>query len=220
MMGYYPIAIDLTGKRALVVGGGEVALRKVEALLESGARVTVVAPEVAPEIERLAESGKIVLRRRNYEAGDLADAVLAIAATDDREVNLRVSEDARGANVLVNVVDDPELCSFIVPATVKRGDLVVSIITGGKSPALARRVREKIEETFGPEYGDLAELLGEVRELARDRIESQPVRERVFEAILDSEVADLLRQGRSADAHVLALEILEGFRVQGSGFTE
>jgi precorrin-2 dehydrogenase/sirohydrochlorin ferrochelatase len=219
-MGYYPIAIDLTGKRALVVGGGEVALRKVEALLESGARVTVVAPEVAPEIERLAESGKIVLRRRNYEAGDLADAVLAIAATDDREVNLRVSEDARGANVLVNVVDDPELCSFIVPATVKRGDLVVSIITGGKSPALARRVREKIEETFGPEYGDLAELLGEVRELARDRIESQPVRERVFEAILDSEVADLLRQGRSADAHVLALEILEGFRVQGSGFTE
>ena len=219
-MGYYPIAIDLTGKRALVVGGGEVALRKVEALLESGARVTVVAPEVAPEIERLAESGKIVLRRRNYEAGDLADAVLAIAATDDREVNLRVSEDARGANVLVNAVDDPELCSFIVPAMVRRGDLVVSVITGGKSPALARRVREKIEETFGPEYGDLAELLGEVRELARDRIESQPVREGVFEAILDSEVADLLRQGRSADAHVLALEILEGFRVQGSGFRE
>jgi len=219
-MGYYPIAIDLTGKRALVVGGGEVALRKVEALLESGARVTVVAPEVAPEIERLAESGKIVLRRRNYEAGDLADAVLAIAATDDREVNLRVSEDARGANVLVNAVDDPELCSFIVPAMVRRGDLVVSVITGGKSPALARRVREKIEETFGPEYADLAELLGEVRELARDRIESQPVREGVFEAILDSEVADLLRQGRSADAHVLALEILEGFRVQGSGFRE
>jgi precorrin-2 dehydrogenase/sirohydrochlorin ferrochelatase len=209
-MSYYPIAVDLTDKRVLVVGGGAVALRKVETLIEFGARVTVVAPEVTPEIEQLAESGRIELKRRAYEQKDVAERpVLAIAATDSREVNSRVSKDARAANILVNVADDPELCSFIVPAAVKRGNLTISINTAGKSPALARRVRERIEEAIGPEYGELADLLGEMRELAKQQIESQPVRERVFRSILDSEIIDLLRQGRREDARMRAVEILK-----------
>jgi len=209
-MSYYPIAVDLKDRNVLVVGGGTVALRKVETLLEFGARVTVVAPEVAPDIERLAESGRIELRRRAYERGDAAGPVLVVAATDDRAVNSRVSEDSRSANVLVNVVDDPELCTFIVPATVKRGDLVIGISTSGKSPALARRVREKIEEAIGPEYGELADLLGEMRELVKPRVESQQAREEIFRKMLDSEIPDLLRQGRRADARTLALDILDG----------
>lgn len=206
-MAYYPIALDLAGKKALVVGGGAVALRKIETLMEFGARVTVVSPEALPDIERLAGSGKITFERRGYLSMDLAGAVIVIAATDDREVNMQVSEDARAANVPVNVVDVPDLCSFIVPANVTRGDLVISITTAGKSPALARRVREKIEEMFGPEYGEFADLLGEMRELAKERIDSQQAREKIFKAILDSEVLDLLRAGRREDAHALALDI-------------
>lgn len=206
-MAYYPIAVDLTDKKVLVVGGGTVALRKVQTLIEFGARVTVVAPDVVPEIDHLSE--EVDIRRRGYEKGDLAGAILAIAATDDREVNTRVSEDARAANIPVNVVDVPDLCSFIVPATVRRGDLTISISTAGKSPALARLVREKIEEVFGPEYGEFAEIMGEMRELAKGKIDNQPEREKVFKKMLNSEMLELLREGRRDDARALALEMLE-----------
>ncbi len=209
-MPYYPIAVDLTGKKALVVGGGSVALRKVETLVEFGARVTVVSPEVCAEIDNLAGSGNVEIVRRGYESGDVAGAAMVIAATDDREVNAVVSADAKESGVLVNVVDDPELCTFIVQAVVRRGDLTISIGTSGKSPALARRVREQIEESFGPEYGDLAELMGEMRELAKDLPGSQPERERAFNKMLDSEILDLLRQGRRDDARALAMAILGG----------
>ena len=208
-MAYYPIAVDLTDQPVLVVGGGTVALRKIEMLIEFGARVTVVAPDVMPEIETLAGSGKIALKRRDYELRDIDDAILIIAATDDRGVNSRVSKDAQMANTLVNIVDDPELCSFIVPATIKRGDLTISISTAGKSPVLARRVREKIEEIFGPEYGELADLLGEIREIAKERFKEQSDRQEVFRKIVDSEVIDLLRTGKREGARSLALEILE-----------
>ncbi|MBI2842408.1 MAG: bifunctional precorrin-2 dehydrogenase/sirohydrochlorin ferrochelatase [Armatimonadetes bacterium] len=207
-MAYYPIAIDLTGRKVLVVGGGTVALRKVETLLEFGAEVTVVAPQIVPEIERLAESGSITVERREYRSEDAAGAVVIITSTDDEAVNRRVSEDALARNILVNVVDVPELCGFIVPATVKRGDLTISISTAGKSPALARRVREKIEEIFGPEYGEFADLLGEMREMAKSRIKSQPERERAFKQMLNSQILELLRAGRDQEARSLALSIV------------
>jgi precorrin-2 dehydrogenase / sirohydrochlorin ferrochelatase len=209
-MAYYPIAVDIADKPALVVGGGQVALRKVETLLEFGARVTVVSPESVSEICELADAGNITLVRRGYQPGDIDGAVLVIAATDDRTVNSRVSEDCRNAGKLVNVVDDPELCSFIVQSVVKRGDLTISIGTGGGSPALSRRIRETIEEIFGPEYARLTELMGEMREIAKQTIASQPQREAAFKRILDSDVLELLRQGRSDDARMRAMSILRG----------
>src|SRR5262245_26533707 len=136
MTHYYPIAIDLTKKKVLIVGGGKVAARKVETLLEYGADVTVVSPQVEPEIEEFAQAGKIALKKKAYETADMDGITVVIAATDDKDVNTRVSEDAMACRALVNVVDVPELCDFIVPATVKRGDLLLAIWTGGKSPAL------------------------------------------------------------------------------------
>lgn len=206
-MSYYPISVDLTGKTVLVVGGGEVALRKVERLLEYCARVLVVAPDVLPSIEILAESGKIDLRLQYYSVEDLDGVTLVIAATDDPAVNRQVSDDARTINVLVNVVDTPDLCSFIVPATVRRGDLTISISTSGKSPALAKLLRKKCEDLFGEHYGELNDLLGELRELAKSEIDSQWEREKLFNELLSSDVPDLLQNGQHEQARELALEL-------------
>lgn len=209
-MSFYPIAIDLTGKYVLVVGGGSVATGKIEALLDYGAHVKVVSPHVSDEIAEMAEKGRLTVVPREYKTGDISGSTIVIAATDVRSVNIRVSDDARAAGIPVNVVDDPELCSFISQSVVKRGDLTISIGTCGKSPALSKQVRKAIEKTIGPEYGELAELLGEMRELARTRIESQPEREKAFKRMLDSEILELIRSGKSEDARKLALEILDG----------
>jgi precorrin-2 dehydrogenase/sirohydrochlorin ferrochelatase len=210
-MAYYPIALDITDRKALVVGGGMIALRKVQTLLDFGACVMVVSSEVVTEIKTLAESGRIKFELRGYRSEDITGAAIVIAATDNREVNTQVSTDAHTANIPVNVVDAPELCSFIVPSIVKRGDLTISINTAGKSPALARQVREKIEKVIGPEYSEFANLLGEIRELAKDRIADQHIREQAFKKILASEIPDLICSGHRDDARALALEILESF---------
>ncbi|HOK54246.1 MAG TPA: bifunctional precorrin-2 dehydrogenase/sirohydrochlorin ferrochelatase [Armatimonadota bacterium] len=208
-MAYYPINIDLSGKKALVVGGGQVALRKIKTLLEAGALVTVVSPEVVPDILEFANSGKIELILRGYETGDLTGSAIAIAATDDQEVNARISRDCQAANILINVVDSPELCSFIVPAVIKRGDLTISISSAGKSPALVKRIREKIEEVIGPEYKELAELMGEIRQLAKEQLNSQAEREKLFKQMLDSDILKLIQSGQYAEARNLALKMLD-----------
>ncbi|MEN6519541.1 MAG: bifunctional precorrin-2 dehydrogenase/sirohydrochlorin ferrochelatase [Armatimonadota bacterium] len=207
-MTYYPIAVDLANKNVLVVGGGTVALRKIETLLDFGARVTVVSPCVSQDIFELTDSGRIILCERCYESSDISKCALVIAAAGDREVNLQVSEDASAAGIPVNVVDDPELCSFIVQSVVRRGDLVISIGTGGNSPALAKRVREKIEEVIGPEYEELTDLMGELREAAKSQISSQSEREEFFNKVLDSDVPELLRQGKREEARKRAFELL------------
>ncbi|MGC8833742.1 MAG: precorrin-2 dehydrogenase/sirohydrochlorin ferrochelatase family protein, partial [Armatimonadota bacterium] len=131
MESYYPVFLDLRGKRVLVVGGGQVALRKVKSLLECGAEVLVVAPEAVPDLQQMARDGRIRLVSREYTEVDLEGASLVISATDSRDVNQRVSADAQARGVFVNVVDDPELCSFIVPSVMRRGELVVAVSTGG-----------------------------------------------------------------------------------------
>ncbi|MEN6372543.1 MAG: bifunctional precorrin-2 dehydrogenase/sirohydrochlorin ferrochelatase [Armatimonadota bacterium] len=210
-MTYYPIAVDLKDKNVLVVGGGTVALRKIETLLDFGAHVTVVSPCVTQDIFELTDSGRVILCERCYESSDVGKCALVIAATNDKEVNLQVSADAQTAGVPVNVVDDPELCSFIVQSVVRRGDLVISIGTGGNSPALAKRVREKIEEVIGPEYAELTELMGELREAAKSKISSQSEREKLFDKVLDSDVPELIRQGKREEAQKLAFFMLLSF---------
>ncbi len=160
---YYPIFLNISGKRCVVVGGGQVALRKVRTLLQHGASVEVIGPDLCSELSELAERGEIHMLQRNYGTGDLQDAVIAIAATNDSNANLEVVKEARRKGVLVNVVDDPECSDFIVPSYMRRGDVTIAISTGGRSPALARKIRTKLEKDFTSEYASLALLIDEVR---------------------------------------------------------
>jgi siroheme synthase-like protein len=160
---YFPVFLDIEGKTCVVVGGGTVALRKVNALLEGGAQVTMISSSVHPDLVQLTKEKIIRVIRRKYEPGDLEKAFLVVAATDDRRINRKVAEDAKKARALVNVVDDPEPSDFIVPAVVRRGNFTLAISTGGRSPALSRKLRERLETMFGAEYSSLVELVEEIR---------------------------------------------------------
>ena len=160
----YLVNLVLEGRAALVMGAGKVALRKVEGLLQGGARVTVVAPAACPEIEALAEAGRITLHRESYRKAHLEGAFLAIAATGDEAVNGQVAQDARELGILVNVVDRPALCTFTVPATLRRGELILAVATGGRCPSLASALREELESAYGPEYAEVVALLGSLRQ--------------------------------------------------------
>jgi precorrin-2 dehydrogenase / sirohydrochlorin ferrochelatase len=160
---YYPIFLNIQGKKCVVVGGGKVGLRKVKMLLDSGANVTVISPSPHREMTKLSKERTIHLVQRDYKAGDLKGAVIAVAATDVKEINRNVAEEARKARVPVNVADDPEPSDFIIPSSFQRGDLTVAVSTAGVSPALAKKIRMKLEKSFGDEYASLLSLIGEVR---------------------------------------------------------
>ncbi len=162
---YYPVFLDIAGKRCVVIGGGQVALRKAQTLLEYGAKVEVISPELCPELAELVpmESGEISVSRRQYRSGDLKGAFLAIVATNNKETNHRIAREARSQGVLVNVVDDAEHCDFILPSLVRRGDVTIAISTAGRSPALARKLRTRLEQVFGEEYATLVRVIDEVR---------------------------------------------------------
>lgn len=202
-MGYYPIAFDVTARPCLVVGGGGIALRKVQALVEAGARVTVISPEIDTRIEDVV--GVEVIRRA-FEPGDTMGFALVFAATGNREVNVGISREASAKGIPVNVVDDPELCTFIVPAVVRRGDMMIAITTSAKAPAFGKRMRRRIEELIGEEYGPYVALLGEIREKLRDLYDTQPQREAAMNRVLDQpSILDLLREGRPEEAQEIAL---------------
>jgi precorrin-2 dehydrogenase / sirohydrochlorin ferrochelatase len=160
----YPIALVLDGKPCLVVGGGEIADGKLDALLLAGALVTVVSPEVRPRIAALAAEGQITLQQRPYQTSDLDATYLVIAATDDRPLNARVVTEARAAGILTQAVDDIPYCDFFAVAIVRRGDLQLGISTNGRSPAFARWMRERLDTELPAEYGDLLAVLGAVRD--------------------------------------------------------
>lgn len=165
---YYPVFLDLSGCRVLVVGGGQVAERKVAALLKCGAAVFVVSQNLTPGLHQMKADSRICWQARDFRPEFLAGARLAIAATDDHALNTRVSVEARRRGIFVNAVDQPQDCDFIVPAVVRRGDLQIAVSTSGRSPALAKLIREQLEEQFGPEYGDFLWVMGRVRTLILD----------------------------------------------------
>ena len=179
----------------MVVGGGEVAERKVEALVEAGARVRVIAPEVTVRIARWAEEGRIELERRPYREGDLSGAWLCVAATDDKAVQEAVFSEAEKKGIFCNVVDRPERCSFIVPSVIKRGRLQLAISTSGASPAAARRIRERLEEEFGPEWEVYLELMARWREEILARELSQEERRALFTRLALSPLPEWIRNG-------------------------
>jgi precorrin-2 dehydrogenase/sirohydrochlorin ferrochelatase len=160
---FYPVGVRIRDARCLVVGGGKVAERKVGTLLSYGARVIVVSPHVTRRLARLAAARAIALKRRRYRRSDIRGAFIVFAATDDRELNARISRDALPTGALVNVVDDPALCSFIVPAVARKGALQIAILTDGKSPSLGRRIRDRVADSLDSGYAGFLDFLGELR---------------------------------------------------------
>jgi siroheme synthase-like protein len=194
----YVACLNLKGRRALVVGAGKIGLEKIEGLLNCDARVTVVAPDAVEGFERVvADHEQIEWHRRAYRTEDLDDHFLVVAATSDNDLNRRVYADAETRAMLVNVVDVPELCNFILPAIVRRPPLTFAVSTAGASPALAKRIRNEIAESFGDEYARLAELLDEVREWAKSTLSTYDERREFFESIVnaDPDPIELLRAG-------------------------
>ena len=197
---FYIACLRLKGRRCVVVGGGEIGLEKVEGLLACDGRVVLVAPDAVPELRRLAEEGSIEWIRREYETGDLEATFIAIAATNDTDVNIAVYEDAEERAMLVNVVDVPPLCNFILPAIVRTGPLAIAISTAGASPALAKRIKRQIADEFGEPYARLAVLLNEVRGWAKGTLPTYQDRKQFFEGIVngDPDPIELLRRGDEA----------------------
>ncbi len=189
MINYYPVFLALQGKSCLVVGGGDVASRKVVSLLECGAAVRVVSPTLSPELVALANAGQISAFCRPFETDDTADASLVIAATNQLAVNRLVALHCRQEKIPVNVVDAPELCDFLVPATIRRGPLTIAVSTGGTLPAMARKIRRKLEEDFDENYGLLLAALGSARSRVLAEIADPGRRKRVFSVLA---AADLL----------------------------
>jgi siroheme synthase-like protein len=194
---FYIACLKLTGRRCLVVGGGEIGLEKVEGLLACDGRVVLVAPDAVPELRALAEEGSIEWIPREYESADLERTFIAIAATNDTDVNIRVYDDAERRAMLVNIVDVPPLCNFILPAIVRTGPLAIAISTAGASPALAKRIKAQIAAEYGEPYARLAVLLNEARGWAKGTLPTYQDRKAFFETIVNGEPdpVALLRDG-------------------------
>lgn len=194
------MSLILSRRPCLVVGGGGVAERKVLSLLACGAKVKVVSPTLTQTLREVAEKGEISYRQGEYETTDLEGIFLVIAATDRDEINRRVAAEAIARNMLVNVVDDPPHGNFYVPAVVRRGSLQIAVSTDGKSPLLARKIKEELEERYGPEYGLLVDLLGEIRHDILDNTADPRKRRDLLTAILDDQVLQLLARGELEQA--------------------
>ncbi len=192
---HYPVFLDLAGKPCLVVGGGEVAAGKVSGLLDAGARVVVVSPGIAGTLARLVATGAVAHRARELREEDLDGMALVIAATDRPEVNSAACLAARRRRILVNVVDTPSECDFYTPAVVRRGALQIAVSTEGKSPVLARRIREELEARFGPEYARYLEILGRARTESKRRGDSLPARTSALLALAESGLLSAVRAG-------------------------
>jgi precorrin-2 dehydrogenase/sirohydrochlorin ferrochelatase len=212
-MRYYPIQLDICNRPCLVVGGGAVGSRKVSTLLACGARVTVVSPEATDELRRAAGQGRITLNLREYASSDIEGMFLVVGATDDEDLNRRVSADAEHRKILCNIADRPDKCNFILPAVIARGDLVITVSTSGKSPALAKKLRRDIGRQFGEEYAVLLKLLGAARKRLLAEAHAPEAHKPLFERIVDSDILELIREGRMQAVDRLLAEVLgEGFR--------
>jgi len=213
-MKYYPVYLDLCDRPCVVIGGGAVAERKALALLEAGAEVTVISPTLTEKLLALSASGKISHLPKHYEEKDLFGEFLVIAATDSAEVNTRVARECRKKHVLVNAATRPGESNFIVPSVVERGDLLISISTSGASPALARKIRQDVEQRYGAEYGIFLDKLSLIRKRVLEEIADESSRRRVFQTIVDSDVIDLIGQGKTHEAE-LRMEELAGLKHRG-----
>jgi precorrin-2 dehydrogenase/sirohydrochlorin ferrochelatase len=214
-MKYYPVHLNIKNRRCLVVGGGAVGTRKANALLKCGAGVTVVSPAPTPQLKKLAAEGSISLRERAYQTTDLKDMFLVIGATDDDKLNRQISQDAELIGILCNIADRPEACNFILPSVVQRGDLVITISTSGQSPALAKRLRRKLEAQFGEEYSDFLHLMGAIRKKLLSEAHEPEAHKALFNQLIDSDLIELLRTGQKKEVDLLLHKLLgEGYGIE------
>jgi precorrin-2 dehydrogenase/sirohydrochlorin ferrochelatase len=205
---HYAIQLDVRGRCCLVVGGGGVGRRKAETLLDCGARVTVVSPDMAEGLQKLAGHPNLTLSRREYRTSDLEGVFLVIGASDDVTLNRRIHREAEQRSILCNIADQPELCSFILPAVVRRGDLTLTISTAGKSPAVAKKLRRQLETQFGEEYAVLLKLMGHIRKRLLAESHAPEVHKHLFEALLDGGLLDMIRENRIEAIDRLLLHVL------------
>jgi len=198
MPAYYPVFLNLEGKRCVIIGGGIIAERKISKLKETGAQVTIISPDATPTIQKMAKKGVVEWTARKYQTGDLEGAFLGIAATDVRQVNQQIFQEAEELGVVLNVVDDAELCAFIAPSIVERGPVTVAISTGGASPALARKLREAIAEAPALEWADLANVLSKARKQIKKRgVAVDPQR---WQCCLTPDLLSLAQAGKDEQA--------------------
>jgi siroheme synthase-like protein len=205
-MSYYPIWVEMTGRRCVVIGGGVVGERKVEGLLQSGAEVTLIGPDLTERLEAWAKEGAIRHVSRPYRRGDLIGCEVAFAATDDPELNATIHKDAREQKIWLNAADDPAHCDFILPAVHRRGHLTMAVSTGGGSPAAARAIRDELGKYLTDDFGQLVEIASEVRRELRER-SLRPSAES-WNAALQGDFRRLIREGKAEEAKRLLLEKL------------
>jgi len=208
-MPYYPILVALEGKKVIVVGGGAVAQRKIETLLEYGARVEVISQAVNPKLTSFLKEGKIKLVGREFQEEALEGAFMVIAATDDPSLNHKVSGMTRKKGILINAVDQPGDCNFILPSILRRGDLLIAVSTSGKSPALAKKVRERLERSFGREYELFLILMGHLREKILARGLSQDENRGLFYDLVNSPLIDTIAHNKWDEATSIINNILK-----------
>jgi len=212
-MKYYPVNLDIRNRDCLVVGGGGVGTRKVKTLVECGAAVTVVSLQASAKLDQMAADGLITLEKRAYRTTDIENKFLVIGATDDETLNRQIHADAEARNTLCNIADRPEICNFILPAIVHRGDLVLAVSTSGKSPAYAKRVRKELEKQFGAEYEPFLRLMGAIRErLLREKHEPE-AHKPLFETMINAGLLDLVRENETEQIDTLLREVVgKGYR--------
>jgi precorrin-2 dehydrogenase/sirohydrochlorin ferrochelatase len=198
---YYPIYLDIEDRDVIIIGGGNVCTRKAETMMKYGARVTVVTPDFTDELEDWARDGLLALKRKTYDASDLDGANIVIASTDDQSVNEQIAADCRARRIPVNVVDVTPLCEFIVPAIIEKGSIQIAISTGGKSPALARTLKEDLQRAIGPEYAEVNDVLGTLRDGAKRVLPTDVDRKRFFDGIIAEGIMEMLRAGKRREAY-------------------
>ncbi len=212
-MRYYPVNLDIQNRKCLVVGGGSVGTRKVMTLLNCGAIVTVVSPDVTEQLSEIANNGKIELIKRDYRSSDLDGMFLVIGATDNEELNSRIHSDSEKLNKLCNIADRPNACNFILPSIVSRGDLVIAISTSGKSPAFAKKLRKDLEKEFGMEYAEFLKLMGAIRKKLLAEAHAPEAHKPLFEQLINSGLIDMIRERRKEDTDRLLFNVLgEGYK--------
>lgn len=207
-MGYYPIFVDLNGRNALVVGGGSVAVRKIDTLLEYGAVVNVVSLELDESLKDSVDRGKINYLGKDFSEEHLSGMFLVIAATDNPDLNHQISMAAEKKGMLVNAVDQPADCNFIVPSIVKKGDLTIAVSTSGKSPALAKKIRKELTGSFGDEYDMFLRLMGHLRNEVLSEGRTQKENSMIFQKIVNSNIMNELKNGNLNRAALILSEIL------------
>jgi precorrin-2 dehydrogenase/sirohydrochlorin ferrochelatase len=212
-MKYYPLNLDINTRDCLVIGGGQVGTRKVNGLLKCGAMVSVICPDATEKIIELAAQKKIIWHKRRYQSNDMQNRFLVIGATNDEWLNRKIHKDAQALKVLCNIADRPEICNFILPAVVQRGDLVITVSTNGKSPALAKKLRKELQQSYGEEYEPLLGLMGAIRKKLLKEAHAPETHKPLFEALVNGDLAAAIKNNDLKTVDKLLYDVLgEGFK--------